>query len=368
MSSAGSAGFTSDLGERPRILIIKLSAVGDVIHALPVLDSLRRQLPEARIGWAVQGGAADLLREHPQLDELFVVPRRLTALSAVRSALGAIRSTAWDVALDLQGLTKSGLVALASGARRRVGFAGSASRELNGWFMGQKVPPPEDVSVLHLNLSLLSALGLDPGAYPPRAVVPERDADLQYVQKWASHIGIDGERFLIMDPFAGWPTKLWPKNFWGELAREVQNQTGLRWLIFYGPGERVAAEELGGMLRRDYGVASILPPETTLGQATALLRIHGAAFAGGDTGPSHLASALGIPTLALYGPSCGRRNGARFENARLTVLQDESHPCTGTFRRQCPLHQGQDPCMARLKPQAATEALLALLRPESSTA
>jgi ADP-heptose:LPS heptosyltransferase len=131
------------------------------------------------------------------------------------------------------------------------------------------------------------------------------------------------------------------------MAQQAQSTTGLRTLIFYGPKERVHAEEFAGELRRSWGVQGMLAPNTTLGQAAALLRSHAAAFIGGDTGPAHLAAALGVPTVAIFGPSCNQRNAPLFAHARVRTLQDRTHPCTNTFRRKCPLHQTPDHCMSR---------------------
>jgi ADP-heptose:LPS heptosyltransferase len=306
-----------------------------------------------------------LLKDHPQLDDLIIVPRRwkdVRAQGGFAQVVGRLRSRRWDAVLDLQGLAKSGFLSWLSGARLRVGLGGPDSREGNGLFMHRRSPVPvAGTNIVRINLSVLGALGLDPEGIPATAVLPDRDEDREPIVHWARTTGIDGERFLVLDPFAGWETKIWPTEKWGETLRVAQKLTGLRTLVLYGPSEALQAEELAGVLRRNHGVECMLAPPTTLGQASALLRGHAHAFLGGDTGPAHMAAALGVPTVVIFGPSCNQRNSPDFAGARFRTLQDRSHPCTNTFRRKCPLHQAPGHCMDRTNPDQVMEALRSVL-------
>jgi heptosyltransferase I len=346
------------LPQNPAILIVKLSAVGDVVHTLPALLAIRQAYPGARIGWAVHPGAANLLEGHPALDELITIPRRpgIRGMRAVSASLkgGGGR---WDCAIDFQGLTKSGIAALLSGAPKRVGFAGANSRELNRVFINESVIPRQ-VNVIRMNLELLEALGIADS----RAIAELHwtDADEAKVRAWAAATGAAGERFLFVDPFAGWKSKLWAEENWVQLACLAHEALGFRILIFYGPGERDHAGQLASRIEARR-CPCVLAPNTTLRQYAALVRLHGAAIVAGDTGPMHIAAAAGVPTVAMFGPSSAVRNAPAFSNARYAVLQDESQPCAGTFARECPHHQA-GACMATIEPPMVLEKLQNLLQ------
>lgn len=343
---------------KPRILIVKLGAVGDVVHTLPALRALRQALPEAHIGWVAHPGPAGLLEGHPALDELILLPRRPSQYGGVtgfRQLLRQIRSArpGWDYAIDFQGLTKSGLVALLSGARERVGFAHSGSRELNPLFINNRVATGAR-SVIRMNMELLTALGVSPeGA--ATASYPDGAEHATYIREWREGKGLGDERFLVIDPFAGWETKLWPAEHWAETARRATEELGLRPLIFYGPGEKDHAAELAGQMD-----GAVLAPETTLLQYVALLRQCARAIIAADTGPMHIAASLGVPAVALFGPSDPARNGPHFTGARYKILQDPSQPCANTFARRCQYHDKAQ-CMATITPDMALAALSELL-------
>lgn len=341
-----------------RILIVKLSAVGDVVHSLPALDALRRARPDAHIGWAAHGGAAKLLRGHPQIDELVVVPRRVGGPRDVLAARAALRAGGrWDCAVDMQGLSKSGWWAWVSGARRRIGFAGPASREINALFMTERVRPPAEFTVIRMNLALVEPLGAQ--AAGARAILPEVAADAQAVAGWARDAACGGERFVLLDTFAGWETKLWPRERWVEVALRAGEAHGLRSLVTHGPGQQPDAEALAKAIA-DAGGRAVVAPPTTLGEYCALVRAHATAIVGADTGPVHLAAALGVPTVMLFGPSDSRRNAPEFAGARYDTLQDFTQPCTGTFDRRC-RHHAPGECMSALTPEHVVAALGRLL-------
>ncbi len=344
---------------KPRILIVKLSAVGDVVHTLPALHALRRHLPNAHIGWVAHPGPANLLEGHPEIDELILLPRRPAqygGLSGFRSLVKKLKSdgAGWDWAIDFQGLTKSGLVALISGATERVGFGNKASRELNSLLINHRVFTKSS-QVIQMNMELLKPLGV-PSNTPADAIFPCTDEDNDYIRRWLASAGLVGERFLILDPFAGWETKLWPVSHWTETARLAREKLGLRSIIFHGPEERTRAAQLLATIP-----GSVLPPETSLRQYVALLCQSATAMVAADTGPMHIAAALGIPVVALYGPSDRHRNSPVFARARFVTLQDDAQPCAGTFARRCAHHESGQ-CMATLTPEMVAEALSDVLK------
>jgi ADP-heptose:LPS heptosyltransferase len=313
-----------------------MSAVGDVVHALPALHALRETYPDAYIAWVVHPGAANLLENHPEIDELIILPRRprqYGGWSGFRRLLRVIRGNGagWDAVIDFQGLTKSGLVMLASGARRRIGFGNRWSRELNPLFVNEAVRPA-GVPVVQMNIGLLEPLGVDPNS-PAIPVLPLKPSDHDPVARWAMEHDAVGTRFLVIDPFAGWESKLWPDKHWVALGQAALAKWNLPTLVVYGPGEKEHAQKLVEQIE-----GAVLAPATSLRQFAALIKKHAEVFVAGDTGPLHLAVAAGAPAVALFGPSDSRRNAPTFAGARVVTLQDFSQPCAASFVRKCTFH------------------------------
>lgn len=346
--------------DRPRILVVKLSAIGDVVHTLPAVQLLRKALPDAHIGWVAHPASASLLEGHPAIDELIPLPRRPSQYGEAGGFFHLVKQLrsdkpGWDYAIDFHGLTKSGIVALLSGARERIGFAHRGSRELNPLFINNRVATGAR-SVIRMNIELLSALGISIDG-PATATFPDTAEHAATIQKWRSENGLGDERFLILDPFAGWKTKLWPDDHWIQTARLAAQEMNLRSMIFSGPGERDHAVSLAQKID-----GAVVAPETTLLQYVALLRQCARAKIAADTGPMHIAAAVGVPVVGLYGPSDPARNGPHFTGARYKLLQDESQPCANTFNRRCSYHKPGD-CMATLSPDMVVRALQELLLP-----
>lgn len=334
-----------------KILIVKLSAVGDVVHALPALNALRLHFPDAHIGWVAHPGPCNLLEGHPQLDELIALPRKSGPGQDRGAAIRQLKSTRWDVAIDFQGLTKSGVVAWMSRAPQRIGFRGAASREINTLFMTTRVRPTS-TAVIQMNLELLQPLGIHD--VPARAVLHWTDQDAQRVDDWARANGLQHGEALIIDPFAGWESKLWSEQNWMEVAHEVHRRWNVRPIVFHGPGEEQHAEELARKIVAA-GTPALVAPKTTLREYSALAARYGGLIVAGDTGPMHIAAAAGVPTVALFGPSDSRRNAPTFEGARFEVLQDFTQPCATTFARHCK-HHAPGQCMSTLTPDIVLAA------------
>jgi len=288
--------------DRPRILIVRLSAIGDVIHGLPVLNALRDRFPEARLAWVVEDRAAALLRGHPALDELVELPRGwLKSPRAVWRLRRRLRAFGPDVTVDLQGLTKSAIAARLSGAARRIGFGDEKGRELSRWFYTERVQTQSE-HVIDCNLELLRPLGIDAPAV--RFDIPERDADATAAEAMIRRAGLE-DGFAVINPGAGWPSKVWPADRYAAVVHHLGRHCRLPSLVVWaGNQERAWAEQIvagsGGHGR--------LAPRTSLRELAALCR-RARLFVGSDTGPLHLAVAVGTPCVGLYGPMPAERNG-----------------------------------------------------------
>lgn len=318
-----------------RVLIVKLGAIGDVVHTLPALAALRRALPESHLAWVVErGGAARLLKDNPAIDELIEVDTRgwrKSLLSgetqkAIRSALSRLRSNRFDVALDFQGLLKSSVMARLSGATRRIGFASDALREpASAWFLTEQVKVDDHDHIIKKNLALVEHLGFSVGdeyEFPiGLSSDDERFAAEQLDQR-------DGA-VAIINPGGGWPTKLWSVEGFAEIADRLWAAYGWRSVVTYGPSEESLAQSVVRAAKS--GAVEMLG--SSLKEFFALAR-QAKLFIGGDTGPLHLAAAAGTPIVGIYGPTPARRNGP-FAKDDVVVERFDLDCRTDCFRRSC---------------------------------
>lgn len=290
------------LPENPRILIVRLSAVGDVIHAMPLVVALRERFPKAFLAWVSSPPAATLLQGHEALDELIVVGRRYLRspreMLALRRRLRALRV---DIAIDAQGLTKSAVVAWLSGAPVRIGFGDQWGREISRWFYTEQIHTKTKHTV-DRTLELIEPLGIVRPAV--RFHVPLNEADRQAADRMLTGLAMDAP-FAIINAGAGWRSKLWPPERFGAVARHLGRLWRLPSLVVWaGAEERALAETI---------VASAdgharLAPSTTLRELAALCE-KATLFVSSDTGPLHLAVAVGTPCVGLYGPWPAEENG-----------------------------------------------------------
>lgn len=284
------------------LVIVKLSAIGDVLHGVPVAVAAKRAFPDCRVGWIVEGRAADVLAGHPAIDHLFRMPRGwLKSAAQVMSLRKQLRDFAADVAIDLQGLLKSGVATWLSGAEIRIGHAPPASREQAWRFYTH----PVDTTVAHIverNCDLLSPLGVV--ATMPEFDMPHWPVSRLRMQQWL-HAQRLGAAPAVINPGAGWPSKLWPAERFAAVARGLHRRDGVPSVVVWaGDAERAAAERIVA----DSLGAAILAPQTTLQDLGELARL-AQVFISSDTGPLHLAAAVGTPCVGLFGPVPGMRNG-----------------------------------------------------------
>lgn len=312
------ANSKSEYRSGQRILIVRVSAIGDIIHGIPVLCALRDAFPDAFLAWVAEGSMGDVLEGHPALDELVRVPRRWwkspREVWRMRNRLRAMR---FDVAIDLQCLTKSAVTAWLSGAPRRIGKAGADGRELSRWFNNERVEA-SGAHVLENYLSMLRPLGIE--TTNVRFDLPERAADAEFIDNFLRKRGLIGERFAVLNPGAGWPSKVWPAERYGALARHLFAKHGVVSVAAWGiPNEAPMAETIVATS----GGRAQLAPATTMLQLASLCR-RAALFVGSDTGPMHLAVAVGTPTISMHGPSRADWCGAYGpNNIRLQIRYED---------------------------------------------
>jgi heptosyltransferase-1 len=311
-------------------LIVKLSAIGDVVHALPAAAALRK-IEGARVTWVVERAAAPILRGSGAIDRLVEIDTRSWRRNLLRretqralvDRLAALRAEPVDVALDFQGLLKSGLVAYASGAPRRVGFDTEALREpASRAFLTEQVKVDDRGHVVEKNLALAHHVGAPHGPYEFPITVPDEAAHSVAER-------LPDAPFAILNPGGGWWTKLWAAERFGALAEALAEQHGLVSLVTFGPGEehlarRVADASPSGAAR---------PFACSLLEFVALAR-RARVFVGGDTGPLHLAAAVGAPVVGIYGPTSALRNGP-FDPRDRTVGRASLACRTDCYRRTC---------------------------------
>jgi len=294
------------------ILIVKLGSIGDVVHSLPSLAAIRDELPGAHISWIVEERSAEILRGNQLIDNLVEIDtkslRKLRsideALPSVAAKLRKVRKGEFDVALDFQGLMKSGLIAKLSGAKRRWGFARKDLREpASRVFLTDTVRIPADTHVIRKNLALVKA-ALSVPVPDTRFRFPIRTSDEHKAEAQAIAIEV-GPRFAILNPAAGWTTKMWPAENFGRLADKLWFERGIRSVIVTGPREK----ELSESVARSADPRSAIFHVPTIKGFFELAR-KASVYVGGDTGPTHLAVAAGAPMVGLFGPTEWWRNGS----------------------------------------------------------
>ncbi len=341
-----------------RVLIIKPSSLGDIVHALPVLDQLRRAWPTAHIAWLIGKPFAGLLAGHRQIDELIPFDRArygriwrdpAAAADFARFVL-SLRRRRFELVIDLQGLIRSAMLGVLSGARWRVGF--TDAREGAVLFYSHKSGPAEGAQhAVDRNLFLLKTLDIDP--QPPRFGLAV-SADHRRTARQLLHAARkpDGSALIALVPGARWASKRWPVECWAELADRITDSHLGTCVLLGGPDERSLANRIAAAARTP--IAN-LAGTTSLPELLAVIEQVDAVVCN-DSGPMHLAAALDKPTVALFGPTNPARTGPYSPAARVLRIELDCSPC---YRRACPL--GHQRCLRDLGPQRVCEALAALL-------
>jgi heptosyltransferase-1 len=307
-----------------RILVIRLSSIGDIVHALPAVAAIGETFPEAEIAWAVERRYAEILhgnrfvRRVLELDTLGWRTRWTslrTAEEVVRS-LARLRGLRPDVTVDFQGLLKSAALARISGAPRRVGFEERWLREpAAAVFYTECVPASGRRHVVEENFALVERLG---APSVPRCrwqfPLPRSAPAEQRVDERLAALGV--RKFLVINPGGGWTSKRWPTERYAELVGDLEEEDGHRVLMTGSPAEEPM---IRGILERAQARRAVYFP-STLAEFIALMR-RASLWIGGDTGPLHLAAAVRTPIVAIYGPTNPARNGP-FAPSDITLRSD----------------------------------------------
>lgn len=313
------------------ILVVRLSAMGDVIHALPAAASLKHGFPGARLTWVIASRWAPLLDSNPFVDRVILLDRK--SLTSVRRARSELREARFDLAVDFQGLIQSALVASAARPDRLVGFDSAQVRERAAALFYSRAVAVEARHVVERNLELARAAGASSllRVFP----LPEGAAEDKLPE---------GE-FVLACPLAGWESKQWPVEYYERLAERLEREAGVPLVVNGPPSSR---EALAVIREARLHLSSLAGLIHATRRATAVVGI--------DSGPLHLAAALGKPGVAIFGPTDPERNGPY--GGTLRVLR--SAGAATNYKRGTRI----DPSMREISPDTVFEAL----RPVASLA
>lgn len=335
------------------ILIIRLSAIGDVVHVLPALRSLRSHFPESKISWLVEDKASDILTDYPDIDDVIVFPRKkwqgeilktkktLNILSDILSFYKKLRKEQYDLVIDFQGNLKSGIMNLITGSANRIGFGRGYCKEFNYLSTQyQSYPPGKKMHRIKKNLSLLKDLGIENKFQRPE--LPVSKAEEEYISKFINTNISPLLPIIIVHPgtskFGSY--KQWPAQNYSLLADMILDTYKANMIFTWGPNEFGVVKEIVKNMKHKAFPAC----ETkTIKQLIELIR-RARLFIGGDTGPLHIASILDIPVIGIYGPKDPEIYGPY--NGKAIVIKKDV-PCSPCTKRTC-----SDPiCMTSILPE-----------------
>ena len=335
-----------------RVAILKPSALGDIVHALPVLSALRAAWPDAHLAWVVNKSFEGLLTGHPELDATIPFDRAAFRGNPLRAASYAVaftnrlRREHFDLVIDLQGLLRTGLMCAGSGCPVRVGFAAAREGSRHFYTHRVEVPDADRIHAVDRYRRVLDFLGIPPS--PARFVVPVDPAEVAAV---AELLEAFPRPWVAVAAGAKWLTKRWPVASFAALLNRAAAHFGGTAVLVGSPDDIALSLELAAQLR---GPHLDLTGKTSLPRLVAVLKAADAMVAN-DTGPLHLAAALGTPCVAPYTCTLVARHGpyAQFDRAVATQVA-----CAGSYLRVCP--NGLK-CFAELAPERLWEPLRAVL-------
>ena len=289
------------MSDRPgRFLVVRLTALGDILHTVPAVAALRAAFPKAKIDWVVDRKWAPVLEGSVALDEVIPFDRR-SIWNAV-DCVERLRDNRYDCAIDFQGLYKSSILAALSGAPRRIGFERAWAREEGAAMFYTDRVTPAGRHVSELNYSLAEHAGAARPAAPDYPLrVPAGGA--ASVRSRLHDLGFTGD-YAVVGPAGSWRAKCWPPERFGALCREIEARGGARVVVIQGPGEKSIVDEVV----RAAAPVRVTVVAPTIEELMALVA-HARFVVAADSGPLHLAAALGTPVVGLYGPTDPARNG-----------------------------------------------------------
>ena len=293
------------MDEQPKILITRLSHIGDCVLTLPMVNRIKDRFPDSSISWAIESPTHKLLHGQSAVDEFIIVPKAwMKKPSAWRELRSKFKQRQFDIAIDPQGITKSAMLGWLSGARKRIGIKGQWGRELSPWLNNQLV----ETRTTHLvdrSLELLEALsGGNEQQQPPRFDFPLPGDALSFCDSFIAEQRLP--EYAVINPGASWASKRWDNQRFGSVGSWLFRHQGIRSVLTWaGSEEQSMATEIAAFDPD----AFVIAPETDLPQLAAVLS-RATLFIGCDTGPLHIAAAVGTPCVGLYGTTRPQDSGA----------------------------------------------------------
>jgi heptosyltransferase-1 len=282
----------------PRLLVVRLGSLGDIVHTFPAVAGLRESFPKAEIVWLTHPRWKALVESSALATEIWETETR--SYASVREIIGRIREKQFTSAIDYQGLWKSAMLPFFGGIPQRIGFSSQTIREFGVPILYTDRVRSTLTHIADQNGELSQRAGARNGAAPVALAVPS----IQEVFVLQLLRGVSIERYVVLSPAGGWRSKCWPPDRYGALCRRIRDTLGMRCVLNYGPGE----ENLVAEIKSASGEGDPIAYNGSLEQLMALLR-NATCIVGGDTGPLHLAVALGTPAVAIFGPTDPGRNG-----------------------------------------------------------
>jgi heptosyltransferase I len=282
----------------PRFLVVRLGSLGDIVHTFPAVAGLRESFPKAEIVWLTHSRWRALVESSELAAEIWETETR--SYKSLREIIGRIRKRRFTTAIDYQGLWKSAALPFLGGVSRRIGFSSQTIREFGVPVLYTDRVCSTKTHIADQNGELSLRAGARNGVAPVALSVPSIQE--AFVLQLLRGSGI--QRYVVLSPGGGWRSKCWPPDRYGSLCQKIRDTLGMRCVLNYGPGE----ENLVDAVKAASGKAEPVAYNGSLAQLMALLR-NAACIVGGDTGPLHLAAALGTPAVAIFGPTDSARNG-----------------------------------------------------------
>jgi heptosyltransferase-1 len=319
------------------ILIIKLSAIGDVVHTLPFLEVIRKNFPNARIDWVIEEASSPIIEGHPAIDQVIVSHRTSwqrqlfggrespAALKGIRKFLGELRAETYDWVIDLQGLFKSAVLLGLSRGRRKIGP--SWGKEGSRFFLTE-LPFFVEADLHAVEKYLKAAEFLECDRTSWKGDIPIREADKRSIERFLHDHEVEGKVLVAINPMAKWMTKLWESEKFAALADRLQKELSCK-VVFTGSWQD--REDVGKIIQRMDENPLNLTGQTHL-KELAYLYSRCQLLVSTDTGPMHLAAAMGCPVVALFGPTAPWRTGPYGPGH--TVIRQEM-ACSPCLKKKC---------------------------------
>lgn len=316
------------------ILIVKLSAIGDVIHTLPALAALRKLYPDANITWAIEEASSDLITDHPYLDKVIISHRKRwiddlrhgrisKPFNEMKSFLKELKAQSYDLVIDFHGLLKSAIIVFLSSGKRKLGY--DNLQEMSAFFLNEKIPEDMNKHAVDRYLDFLRYLGAD--IEEPEFLIPIREENISRIERFLQVNNINKkDRFVAVSPIALWDTKLWEDERFARLCDRITEELEVR-IIFTGSDRR----KLDIIQSRMRFPAVNLGGKTTLRDLAYLYQLSSLLITT-DSGPMHIAAAVGTPVVALFGPTDPSRTGPY--GMGHTVMRKELY-CSPCFLKKC---------------------------------